>query len=90
MNVRVACEVHTFTRVADFGGGIVPQLNDLPTFHGWRRSAPLKPSSQTTFVSPGGTYRETVDRAGTLKFQCCIHPWMRLEATSRDSNAESK
>jgi hypothetical protein len=35
------------------------------------------------FVPPGGTYRETVDGSGTLKFQCCIHPWMRLEASSR-------
>jgi hypothetical protein len=35
------------------------------------------------FVAPGGTYRETVDHAGHLKFQCCIHPWMRLEASSR-------
>ena len=26
---------------------------------------------------PGG-----VNHAGNLKFQCCIHPWMRLEAVS--------
>jgi hypothetical protein len=26
---NIGGEVHTFTRVADFGGGIVPLLNDL-------------------------------------------------------------
>ena len=32
------------------------------------------------FVPPRGTYREEISHSGTVKFQCCIHPWMRLEA----------
>jgi plastocyanin len=71
-------EVHTFTEVADFGGGIVPLLNQLT---GEATVAPecaaLEPDD---FVAPGGTYKEDVEHTGTLKFQCCIHPWMRLEA----------
>jgi plastocyanin len=73
-------EVHTFTEVDEFGGGIVPSLNQLagvPTVA--PECAALDPDD---FVPPGGTYRENVERTGTLKFQCCIHPWMKLEATA--------
>jgi hypothetical protein len=87
---NIGGEVHTFTRVADFGGGIVPLLNDLAHVPRVAPECALEALEPDDFVPPGGTYRETVDRAGTLKFQCCIHPWMRLEATSRDSNSESK
>jgi len=66
-------EVHTFTRVASFGGGIVPELNALA---GTPTIAP-ECSTETTFVPPGGTDTETLDRTGELKFECCIHPWMR-------------
>jgi hypothetical protein len=71
-------EVHTFTEVETFGGGIVPPLNDLshnPVVA--RECAALEPDD---FVAPGGSYREEpLEHAGTAKFQCCIHPWMRLE-----------
>ncbi|HET7620196.1 MAG TPA: hypothetical protein VFK20_16930 [Vicinamibacterales bacterium] len=76
-------EAHTFTEVAEFGGGIVPDLNRLS---GVPNVAPectaLEPDD---FVAPGATYHEEVEHTGALKFQCCIHPWMRLEAqaTSR-------
>jgi plastocyanin len=74
-------EVHTFTEVDEFGGGIVPVLNQLahtPTI------APACAALEgDDFVAPGGAYREEVDHAGTLKFQCCIHPWMRMEASVR-------
>ena len=66
-------EVHTFTRVASFGGGIVPELNALA---GTPTIAP-ECSTETTFVGPGGTDTETLDQTGELKFECCIHPWMR-------------
>lgn len=74
-------EVHTFTEVAAFGGGIVPILNQLG---GFGATAPeCSALEDDDFVLPGGNYTEKVDHTGTLKFQCCIHPWMRLEATSR-------
>jgi plastocyanin len=68
-------EVHTFTRVAAFGGGIVPVLNGLS---GNPVVAPectaLEPDD---FVAPGASYEEVVQAASTQRFQCCIHPWMR-------------
>jgi plastocyanin len=71
-------EVHTFTEVAQFGGGIVPDLNQLAHVPDVApECANLDPDD---FVAPGGTYREAVDHSGTVKFQCCIHPWMKLEA----------
>lgn len=69
-------EVHTFTRVAQFGGGIVPELNQLT---GDLVPAPeclaLQPSD---FVPPGGVDRDdTISAPGTTLYECCIHPWMR-------------
>lgn len=71
-------EVHTFTEVDEFGGGIVPVLNQLAhTPDVAPECTALEPDD---FVAPGAAYREPVEHAGTLRFQCCIHPWMRLEA----------
>lgn len=71
-------EEHTFTQVAEFGGGIVPGLNALS-------GNPIEAQECTTleaddFVPPGGTYSAPLAQAGTRKFQCCIHPWMRAVA----------
>ena len=74
-------EVHTFTPVDEFGGGIVPILNQLTQVPNVApECAALEPGD---FVAPGGVIREAVGAAGTSKFQCCIHPWMRLEASVR-------
>ena len=68
-------EVHTFTEVEEFGGGIVPVLNQLS---GNPTPAPeclaLAPGD---FVPPGGTFTVTEEEAGVEHYQCCIHPWMR-------------
>ena len=76
-------ETHTFTEVADFGGGIVPLLNQLAHVPNVAPECAPAALEADDFVPAGGTYRETVDHTGNLKFQCCIHPWMRLEASSR-------
>jgi hypothetical protein len=61
---------HTFTEVANFGGGVVPDLNGLLTM------APE--CAQATFLDPGDE-QEFEDLApGDHLFQCCIHPWMRF------------
>lgn len=76
--VDLGGEVHTFTRVADFGGGVVPLLN---TLSGNPTPAPeclTLPGSE--FLPPGATDVESVGAPGTAKFQCCIHPWMRAVA----------
>jgi hypothetical protein len=76
-------EVHTFTEVDEFGGGIVPVLNNLA--HVPNVAPECAALDSDDFVAPGTTYREDIDHAGTLKFQCCIHPWMRLEARASAS-----
>ena len=73
-------EVHTFTRVANFGGGLVPILNDLA---GVPELAPECFNFATLVFLPAGAVEEgptagTSDLpVGLSNFQCCIHPWMR-------------
>jgi plastocyanin len=70
-------ETHTFTEVEEFGGGIVPLLNELT---GLTTVAPectqLQPAD---FIPAGGSSSETEEEEGVEKYQCCIHPWMRTE-----------
>ncbi|HEV8367202.1 MAG TPA: hypothetical protein VGQ39_04555 [Pyrinomonadaceae bacterium] len=73
-------EVHTFTPVAEFGGGFVNELNGIS---GNPVPAPeCLNFGSIVFVPAGGTeVGPTAGSAqlpvGTHKFQCCIHPWMR-------------
>lgn len=71
---------HTFTEVAQFGGGIVPSLNN-PT--GSRAVLPecgaagaLSSAAAATLLSPGASLEVTGLGVGTHLFQCCFHPWM--------------
>lgn len=74
-------EVHTFTRVESFGGGIVPILNDLT---GETEIAPeCLALAAEDFVPAGGTYEEEVADADIQRFMCCIHPWMRTTLRAR-------
>lgn len=70
-------EVHTFTEVEEFGGGIIADLNELT---GLTTVAPectrLAPGD---FLAPGASSSEVEEEAGVEKYQCCIHPWMRAE-----------
>lgn len=65
---------HTFTEVADFGGGSVPDFNI-----GMTRApeCPIDPSLVTDVVAPGDTIVLNGLDPGLHKFQCCFHPWMR-------------
>lgn len=73
-------EVHTFTEVEEFGGGIVPLLNQLS---GNPVPAPECLGLEADdFVPPGGTYSDEVEEAGTEIYQCCIHPWMRARVVA--------
>jgi hypothetical protein len=67
-------EAHTFTEVEEFGGGIVPLLNNLT---GLTTVAPE--CGQATLIPAGGSSSEVEDEEGVEKYQCCIHPWMRAE-----------
>jgi hypothetical protein len=77
---NVGGEVHTFTHVAEFGGGFVDQLNGIS---GNPDPAPeclnigalvFIPAGATEQGPTAGTSELPV---GSHKFQCCIHPWMR-------------
>jgi len=61
---------HTFTRVANFGGGRVPPLN------GALAPAPECLAGALNLPPGAGVDLQGLGE-GLHKFQCCIHPWMR-------------
>jgi plastocyanin len=60
---------HTFTEVAEFGGGIVPPLT--------RGLTPAPECPLSIGVLPGDSIRVANLSVGDHLFQCCFHPWMR-------------
>lgn len=73
-------EVHTFTRVAAFGGGFIPDLNGIS---GNPVPAPECLNFASIVFIPAGATEDGPTAGssdlpvGTSRFQCCIHPWMR-------------
>jgi plastocyanin len=73
-------EPHTFTKVAKFGGGFIPGLNapgedTVPECAGgFSRVAVAK-----TRILQGSQIEVTGLSKGEHRFQCCIHPWMRVK-----------
>jgi plastocyanin len=60
---------HTFTKVAEFGGGVIPPLSVGLDF------SPECASAEE--VQPGGRTEVGGLAAGNHRFLCCFHPWMR-------------
>ena len=87
-------EFHTFTKVARFGGGFVPELNHLSgtpvpapecaTVVG-DQLVPVPPSATNLFVGAGdaSAFDPRSVGAGEHLFQCCVHPWMKSALTVR-------
>jgi plastocyanin len=75
-------EMHTFTEVAQYGGGIVPALNNAS---GNTVEAPeCQNLTSADFIAPGATFTTDPETSsGTELYQCCIHPWMRARVVSR-------
>jgi len=74
-------ELHTFTEVAEFGGGFIQELNDLT---GNPVPAPAcLDFAHLEFIPPGGANTPDVEDVGEHKYMCCIHPWMRTTVTVR-------
>ncbi|HKO15505.1 MAG TPA: hypothetical protein VJU87_04650 [Gemmatimonadaceae bacterium] len=73
-------EVHTFTEVAQFGGGEVPSLNSAS---GTPNEAPeCKQLTAADHVAAGASFTTDVaTTAETELYQCCIHPWMHAVVT---------
>ena len=77
-----------------FGGGFVAPLNTAsgnPTpapecaqmVNG--ALAPQAPGPDNLFLAPGATGSVQVSRRGDLtRYQCCIHPWMRMVVSHDD------
>jgi hypothetical protein len=77
-------EVHTFTEVAKFGGGIAEDLNKLA--HTPVVAPECLSLAAGDFIAPGGTFNEDIEEEGDEKYQCCIHPWMRLTVHVSESH----
>jgi len=72
-------EPHTFTEVAQFGGGFIPPLNSgentvLECADGFSNLAVAR-----TRILQGSHTQITGLSKGEHLFQCCIHPWMRVK-----------
>ena len=61
--------IHTFTEVANFGGGKVPPLS--------KGLATAPECLVSTDIAAGGKAEVGTLAEGNHHFQCCIHPWMR-------------
>ena len=73
-------EVHTFTEVAEFGGGFIPGLNKpgetpVPECEGGFSNVAVA----RTRILQGSQLQVSNLAKGKHLFQCCIHPWMRME-----------
>lgn len=68
--------LHTFTPVAQFGGGRVPPLR-VGTVMAPECAAPVAPATDPYQVAPGDRLKLKASVEGIQRFMCCIHPWMR-------------
>jgi len=73
-------EPHTFTEVSKFGGGFIAELNAPGEFTvpecagGFSNVAVAR-----TRILQGSETKVGELTKGKHRFQCCIHPWMRVE-----------
>jgi len=80
--------VHTFTEVANFGGGFVATLNQGQT------AAPECFNNALLNMMNPKDHLDVKDlTVGNHRFQCCIHPWMRglvkVEANGKHEDTDN-
>jgi len=72
-------EPHTFTEVAQFGGGFIEGLNageeTVPECRGGFKNIDVA----KTRILQGSQIQVNGLSKGEHRFQCCIHPWMRVK-----------
>jgi plastocyanin len=73
-------EPHTFTEVKKFGGGFIPALNaagedTVPECAGGFANVAVA----KTRILQGSHVEVTGLSKGEHRFECCIHPWMRMK-----------
>ncbi|HET7106855.1 MAG TPA: hypothetical protein VFI38_08595 [Candidatus Acidoferrum sp.] len=93
-------ETHTFTRVEKFGGGFVAPLNapsgtpipapECAQVLGDGSLAPQPPGPNNLFLEAGETEPGPTlgDGEKQTRYQCCIHPWMRLVVNHKHQENE--
>jgi plastocyanin len=71
-------EPHTFTEVKEFGGGFIADLNHgeptVPECAGGFKNIDVA----KTRILQGSQLQVTGLSKGEHRFECCIHPWMRM------------
>ena len=80
-------ESHTFSEVEEFGGGCIQEVNDLLGLEAVDECAgfPGPPGILffvSTLAAPGESVTTEPLAAGTHRFLCLIHPWMRTTVTA--------
>jgi hypothetical protein len=75
-------EFHTFSEVAAFGGGCIPEINELLGLEPVQECA-IADIFVTTGVPPGARLTTESLDAGKHRFMCLIHPWQRTTARAR-------
>lgn len=73
---------HSFTEVAEFGGGFIPVLNALsgnpvPAPECVHPENPEAPHPDVALIAPGDEDHVMIEPGEGKKYMCCIHPWMR-------------
>jgi plastocyanin len=77
-------EFHTFSEVAAFGGGCIPELNLLLGLDPVPECAGFPGGTfGATGVAPGESMTTDPLAAGVHRFMCLIHPWQRTTAQAR-------
>lgn len=80
-------ETHTFTVVAQFGGGRVPILNERSGNTVVAPECVAGANASNVDIRSGAGITVTtgaggvIPGRGAIKVQCCIHPWMRTTVT---------
>jgi plastocyanin len=75
--INTGGESHSFTEVEDFGGGIIPQINQML---GGLEPVPEAQDPNIfgpTIIAPGDSLTVTDLNVGTHRFMCVLHPWQR-------------
>jgi hypothetical protein len=75
-------EFHTFSEVAAFGGGCIPEINEVLGLEPVPECS-IADIFVTTGVSPGARLTTDPLAAGRHRFMCLIHPWQKTTANAR-------
>ena len=85
--VNVGGRGHTFTRVANFGGGLLTLLN---TREDTAIPAPecITQGAVVAIPGAGGSALQTFTGTGEQRYQCCFHPWMRTTVNVTEAHGQ--